>query len=713
MALSSDYNLTVLSSWLILIIKVLLGSREFYQHKNSQSVGGGMQMKYSYILIKVFLILSLSLSPVYAAQIKDSESASHGQEASGHRVVDTYTFPGFKVIQFELPVLSVYSYMLISDGQALVVDPVRDIFTYLDMARKESVKIIGVYLSHSHADFIAGHTEMVKVLGCPIYQSEKSGANYKIDPLKEGSAIQVGEAILKFIETPGHTPDGMCAVVYNKSQPETPLLMFTGDVLFVGSVGRPDLLEGTVSAAWLASSFYDAWNQKLSKLGDAVKISPAHGAGSLCGAHLSDEPFSTIGKEKTSNPYLKSASKREFITALLDGLPEAPQYFKHNSRMNREGPPLVHWDAPLPSEIKPDMELMRPEKYYIVDLRDATEYASGHIPNAINIAARGRLENWVGTIVPWGKELILCGSSSELKEAVFRLHRIGYAGPIITMDTWKKAALPVRSSPSIPARELYERMQKGDAPMIVDVRLPEEWMGLRIGKVLNLPLNRLAALAAQLDPSESVVTVCNSAYRSSLAVGVLERVGFQKAQSLEGGSEAWIKAGLPVLEGVKKSTAAETAPKIQVKLPERISAEELKRMLMDLPGTFDLIDIRPAAYFKDFNIPGSKNVDISDLMSNPAFLIGAGSLILIDRDGSIAMAAGGVLSQKTQRSIKVVYGGMTAYWSETEGAAKHISPLPIQTVPETKSSAPSAPPAVPAPQPAQEPAKVKKKSAGC
>ena len=677
-----------------------------------------MRIQYFRIIVAILFFLTLSIETVFTAQIKDSESASHGLEAGGHTVVDTYKFPGFKVIQFELPVLSIYSYMLISDGQALVVDPVRDIFTYLDAAKKESAKIVGVYLSHSHADFIAGHMEMVNALGCPVYQSAKSGAVYKIEPLKEGSVIHVGEATLKFIETPGHTPDGMCAVAYNKTQPETPLMMFTGDVLFVGSVGRPDLLEGTVSAAWLASSVYDAWNQKLSKLGDSVNIFPAHGAGSLCGAHLSDEPFSTIGKEKTSNPYFKSASKREFITALLDGLPEAPQYFRHNARMNREGPPIVDWNAPLPSEIIPDMELTNSEKYYIIDLRDATDYASGHIPNAINIAVRGRLENWVGTIVPWGSEIILCGSASELKEAVFRLHRVGYTGKIITIDSWKKAGLAVRSSPSIPSRELYERMQKGDAPMIVDVRLPEEWMGLRIGQVLNLPLNRLAKMAAQLDPSEPVVTVCNSAYRSSLAVGILERVGFQKARSLEGGSEAWIKASLPVLEGVKKGATTETAPKAQVKLPERISAEDLKRMLMDLPGTFDLVDIRPAVYFKDFNIPGSKNVDIGELINNPAFVTGAGPLILIDRDGSIAMAVGGILSQKTQRPIKVVYGGMTAYWSETEGMAKNITPLPIQPVPEIKSSGPAAPsiapaPAAPAPQPSQEPAKPKKKSAGC
>jgi rhodanese-related sulfurtransferase/glyoxylase-like metal-dependent hydrolase (beta-lactamase superfamily II) len=598
-----------------------------------------------------------------------------------------------------------------------MVDPVRDIFAYLEFAKKEGASFAGVYLSHSHADFIAGHMEMARAVGCPIYQNEKSGAEYKIEPLKDGSELAVGEATLKFIQTPGHTPDGMCALVYSKSSPETPQLMFTGDVLFVGSVGRPDLLEGTVSAAWLAASVYDSWHQRISKLGDAVRIFPAHGAGSLCGAHLSDEPYSTIGKEKVSNPYFKYTSKSEFITALLDGLSEAPQYFRHNAQINREGPPLVDWRVPIPPDTPADMSLAMPDKTYLVDLRDATEYSAGHIPGAINIAVRGRLENWVGTMVPWGEDLVLCGSPDQLKEALFRLNRVGYTGRVITMDNWKKAGLPVRSTPTIPPRELYGLMQRGEAPVIVDVRLPEEWMGLRIGKVLNLPLNRLDKLCAQLDPAEPVVTVCNSAFRSSLAVGILERRGFTKARSLDGGSEAWIKAGLPILEGFKTAGAAPSAPKVQVKLPERISAADLKRLLMDLPGTFDLVDIRPAVFFKDYSLPGAKNIDIGDLTSDPAFLTGAGPLIIVDRDGSLAMAVGGILSQKTQRPIKVLYGGLSAYWSETEAGTGIVSSPPAapMTAPPavTVPAMPAAPAAAPQTPPAQAPEKPKRKSAGC
>jgi len=323
----------------------------------------------------------------------------------------------------------------------------------------------------------------------------------------------------------------------------------------VGSVGRPDLMEGTVPAAWLASSMYDSWANKLSKLPDSVMIFPAHGAGSLCGAHLSDDPKSTIGQERASNPYLKAKGKGEFVALVLQGLPEAPQYFQYNAKMNREGPPPIDWDAPMPAEIKTSTDLTEPANYYLVDIRDASAYAEGHIPNSVNIAARGRLENWVGTMVPWGSKMVLVGDADLLKEARHRLHRVGYRGDIVTLDSWKNAKLPVKVGNPISPQDLYALMQKGEAPLVVDVRLPAEWMALRIGTVLNLPLNHLAELSSKLVPDQPVVVVCNSAYRSSMATGILERKGIKKAQNLEGGSQAWIKSGLPVYEGEKTSEA--------------------------------------------------------------------------------------------------------------------------------------------------------------
>ena len=251
----------------------------------------------------LFFIPCLAALAAEGTKIKDSESASHGAEDARHQVVDTYRFQGFEIVQFNLPVLSHYSYLLVSGPEALLVDPDRDINGYLDYAKKNNLTIKGVFLTHSHADFVAGHLETDQALNVPIYQNAASGAQYKIEPLQEGSTFRVGKATVKAITTPGHTPDGMCGLVSGEGETQ-PHAVFTGDTLFVGSIGRPDLLEGTMTAATLASMSFDTWHNKLSKLPDSVVVLPAHGAGSLCGANLSDDPSSTIGREKSSNPYV-------------------------------------------------------------------------------------------------------------------------------------------------------------------------------------------------------------------------------------------------------------------------------------------------------------------------------------------------------------------------------------------------------------------------
>jgi len=236
-------------------------------------------------------------------------------------------------------------------------------------------------------------------------------------------------------------------------------------------------------------------------------------------------------------------------------------------------------------------------------------------------------------------------------------------------------------------------------------------VGLRIGKVLNLPLSHLAELSSQLEKDQPLVAVCNSAYRSSMAIGVLERQGFTLAKSLSGGSDAWINAGLPVYEGVKSGATSTAIAKRQIPLPERISVEDLDRMRMDLPGTFTLVDIRPPEHFQDFNLPGSINVDIGDLVSNPNYLTGAGSLVIVDRDGSLAMAAGGIMAQKTARPIKVLFGGLERFWELSPAGFTNLGQQPAASRPTTKpsSAAPLLPPAVTP----QKPQKAKRKSAGC
>ncbi len=643
-----------------------------------------------------------------AAALKDAEAASHVDAAAVQTVVKTYEFSGVKLVQLNLAVLSHYSYFVVSAADALVVDPDRDIQVYLDLAKKEGWTIKGVFLTHSHADFVAGHSEFIKALGCPVFQSKESGAEYVINALVDQQVVPWGDVTLQFLATPGHTPDGMCALVFDTTDKAKPRAILTGDTLFVGSIGRPDLMGGTLAAAALAGMSYDTWINKLAKLDDGVLVLPAHGAGSLCGAHLRDEPSSTIGTERKSNPYLQHRARNDFITAVLEGLPDAPQYFKHNAKMNREGPPLVAWNAPLPPVPNLDKTLTDINVSYVVDLRDAKSFAAGHIPNSVNIALRGRLETWVGMMVPWGSRTVLCGSGEELKEAVRRLRRVGYdTAGTVGIDAWVAAGQPVLSNESIQPQVLYQRMKDGTAPVIVDVRLPSEWMGLRIGNVVNVPLNLLGDLAGtKLDAREPVVTVCNSAYRSSMGIGVLERKGFKKVSSMVGGSEAWIEQGLPVIQPAAPGGTGASQSKRVARLPDRIDPSELKRLLMDLPGTFDLVDVRPAGQFVDYHLSGARNVELADLIADPAFLTGAGPLVIVDRDGSLAMMAGGILTQKTERQVKVLFGGLEAYWRDVELGGP-VGSVPLAPAP---SAAPSAQPAVPA-QPA--PQAPKKKSAGC
>lgn len=686
-----------------------------------------MKKVLSLLLVLFFFFFFCPADSYAESKIKDSESASHSDEAARYAIVDTYEFPGFRIVQFDLAVLSHYSYILTSSSEALIVDPGRDIDAYVEYVKKEKLTVKGIYLTHSHADFVAGHLEAAKEFGCPVYINQAAGAGYKHEPVKEGSEIAIGEAVVKVIETPGHTPDGTCGLVYSRGAAGAVRAIFSGDTLFIGGVGRPDLVGGAgYASSKLASMMYDSWWNKLSKLNDDAAVFPAHGAGSLCGTKLGDDPSSTIGRERASNPYLQPMSRADFITKDLEGLGDPPKYFFYNAKMNKEGPELVDWKAPFPQEVKAEEALADFSKNYVVDLRSAEEYAQGHIPNSINIGLRGRLETWTGIMVPVEANLVLAGSRAELEEALRRLHRIGYKAGVIIYDSWKKSGLSESKNIMITAAELYSKMTKGEAPIIIDVRLPNEWMGLRIGNVVNLPINTLYESSVSIDTNEAVVAVCNSAFRSSLAVGLLERRGFSKAASMKGGSEAWIEAGYPVYGNQNAQGQAASEPRKNVKIADRISAAELKRLLMDLPGTFDLVDIRPAEHFNDYSIQGSKNVDFSILINDQSFLTGAGPLIIVDRDGSLAMMAGGILSQKTERRIKVLYGGLDAYWNESashsatadRGGAGSQTAKPafgpsgttIQPAPST-APAPSAPGNDNSKPGSSKPAK--KKSAGC
>lgn len=670
------------------------------------------------VLGALMLVLSVRAQ---AALPGDAEAATHGDQAAVVDLVAETAIrePDFVFRQYNLAVLSHYSYLLGSQGAAWIVDPDRDVSRYLKDAQELGLKITGIYLTHSHADFVAGHTELAKATGATIYCNAATGAGYPHKGLKDKDELRLGALRLVLITTPGHTPDGTCLLVYSGT-PE-PRLLLTGDTLFIGSVGRPDLMGGTISGAALAAMGYQSWTEKLALLPDATRFFPAHGAGSLCGAHLSDQPVSTIGEQKRSNPYLQHHDLHSYVTAVLTGLPQAPAYFSHNAQMNHDGPPLVDWSAAMPAALTPaDVQQRAAAGTWLVDTRSGADFASGCVPGAINIGIRGRFETWFGMMIPWGAPFVLIGPDDDVREATFRLHRIGFDQPTGYLaggvGAWKQAGLPLRTVTLVSPQDLLAQMKQGTAPVVVDVRLPSEWTDLRIAQnLLNIPLGDLAVSTARLDPTMPVVTVCNSSYRSSMAAALLLKAGFKDVRNLAGGSEAWIEDGLPTFGAAPAQCAAPApasagaAPMIQdIRLPDQMGVAELKRLLMDLPGTFDLVDIRPAEQFADYHVPGARNVPAAAALGDPALLAGPAPLILVDRDGTLAMAVAGALCQKTSRPVKVLFGGTEAYWRETMPGNLGTMPTLLPATPPPPAAAPVVPVTPPA-----APTPPKKRSAGC
>ncbi len=647
----------------------------------------------------------------------DAERATHGDLAATPQVSFEQVRGGVRVRQYQLGCLSHLSYLVVEGADAAVIDPQRDVDHYLRDAKALGATIRQVWLTHPHADFVAGHLELAHAVGAEVLISKRAQAQFAHHALVDDAHVQLGAATFIAWDTPGHTPDASTILLQLPGQ-AVPEFAFTGDTLFVGSIGRPDLLDKP--PAELASQSFDSI-QRLATLPDATIVLPAHGAGSLCGAHLRPATTSTIGAEKESNPFLRIRSRSMFVSNVLAHQPIAPRYFAMNVAMNRNGPPLVERGGAPPAAL--DAAAVRSildRGGWVVDLRDQHSYAGGHVPGSINIALRGRLDTWMGIVVPVDAPLVLVGSVDEVLEGAFRLRRIGYdrfAGQLAGgVDAWRVAGGEVRVSKLVAPRALHAAMQAGIEPILVDVRTRDEFSDLRIGDIGNLPVTESERFARTLDPSQPVVMICNSAYRSSMAVGLAERLGFADVGSLDGGLDAWIEAGLPVIGNqapAKVAPAASAAPIVEpragggdaIALPEPVDSALLARVLMLQPEAYALLDLRPAWQFAEWHVPGSTNVALERLAEQVRALPAPLRIVLVDRDGSTAFAAAGaLLARDPQRPLRVLLGGLQAFYRDTMFGGGAGGPV-----------APAAQPAT-MPQPVAPAAgkpQTKKRSAGC
>ncbi len=459
--------------------------------------------------------------------------------------------------RYYLGCLAHASYM-IADEQtrvAAVVDPQRDIDQYLRDADQHGFRIRYVFLTHFHADFVAGHIELRDRVGASIYLGAAAQAEYDFTPVRDGDVLEVGRIRFEVIETPGHTPEGISILVYDLEQSDrTPHAVLTGDTLFIGDVGRPDLLASVgVTAEQLAEMLYDSLHRKLMTLPDETLVYPAHGAGSMCGKNLSDQTHSTIGQQRRYNYALQPMSKHQFVRLVAADQPEAPEYFAHDAVLNRQDrPSLMQSMQQSLRALSLDQVLrLQADGAQILDVRDPADFAAAHLIGSINIPLEGKYATWAGSILSKDRPVVVVADGGRYQEAIMRLGRIGFdhvAGylqrGIEALDT--RPDLLGRTE-RITAAALAEQMLAGADMTIVDVRTPQEWQAGHIEGSTNIPLNRLSQRLDEIATEGQLVIHCQGGYRSSIAASLLQRHGRRGLLDVVGGFQAWEASELPIV----------------------------------------------------------------------------------------------------------------------------------------------------------------------
>jgi hydroxyacylglutathione hydrolase len=458
--------------------------------------------------------------------------------------------------QFYLNCLAHASYLIgdAETGTAAVVDPQRDIERYLVFAAEHKVEIRHVILTHLHADFIAGHLELRDREGATIYLGAKAQAEYRFTALADGSVVEFGRVQLKALETPGHTPESISILVYDRERSGIePYAVLTGDTLFVGDVGRPDL-RGSLgwSATDLGGLLYDSLQSKLLPLPDASLVYPAHGAGSLCGKAISKETVSTIGEQRRLNYALQPMGKKAFIELVTADQPEAPPYFVYDAVLNSKERPTL--DESLERNLKPltlDAVLaLQAEGAQILDTRDPEEFGAAHLARSINIGLGGQYATWAGTMLNHAHPIVIIAAPGRENESAVRLGRIGFdhvAGYL------QNGLQSLESRPDLIAfierlspRFVAELFALSGPPLAVDVRAPQEREQKHIGGSLSIPLNHLVQNMEALPKNRPLLVYCAGGYRSSIAASLLKASGFDSVCEIAGGITAWESANLPV-----------------------------------------------------------------------------------------------------------------------------------------------------------------------
>ena len=447
-----------------------------------------------------------------------------------------------KFVQYYLDCLSQASYLIgdESTGRAVVVDPRRDVDEYVADAEAAGLTIDWAIETHFHADFLSGHLELAERTGATIGFGPGAVTEFASHALADGERIELGEVVLEIRHTPGHTPESISIVVWEHADDAEPFAVLTGDTLFIGDVGRPDLLAAVgVTAGELAEQLYDSLHDKLLTLPDEVKVFPAHGAGSACGKNLSTETSSTIGDQRRSNYALAPMTRDQFVAVITEGQPSAPAYFGYDAKRNRQARPLLDEAAETPVLTLAEALAHRDDGAYLLDVRDNAEFAGGHLAGSVDVGFDGRFAEYAGSVVPVGTPIVLVAPDELADEARVRLARIGFDDVIgylpITALTDPAAVPEIRHASRLTALELAERRKALDDLVVVDIRNPGEVVDGMLDDAVHIPLAQLPARLDELDPGAPTVVYCAGGYRSAVAASLLERAGFTDVSDVLGG----------------------------------------------------------------------------------------------------------------------------------------------------------------------------------
>ncbi|HEX8814154.1 MAG TPA: MBL fold metallo-hydrolase [Terriglobales bacterium] len=450
--------------------------------------------------------------------------------------------------QFYLGCLAHASYLIASEGEAIVVDPQRDVEIYLKAAADHKLTIKHIFETHLHADFVSGHRELAARTGATIYMGAAAGATFPHIAVSDGFQITFGKARVDVLSTPGHTPESICLVVTDEEKSSQPYAVLTGDTLFIGDVGRPDLSPNHTPAQ-LAGLLFDSVHTKLLKLPDATLVYPAHGAGSLCGKNMRAEKSSTIGTERLTNYALQIPTRDEFIRQLTSNLPARPEYFSQDAQINRGGAPALS-ELPPPAPISPaHLQSMLNDGAIALDVRPVDQFAAGHVPGSINIALSGQFATWAAIVLGLSSNPVLIAETpDQISEARLRLARVGIenvAGQLQGgIGAWKDAGLPLAKINQTTVQDLNRDANTGNL-QILDVRRDGEWQAGHIDSATHWALDNFRVSPPELDGRAAIAVHCKSGYRSMIACSLLQRAGFSNIVNVLGGFDAWQQAGFP------------------------------------------------------------------------------------------------------------------------------------------------------------------------